>query len=191
LHCSGGQNSLRKSPRRLHRSWERLPARSGGHQSKPRRHRDRRRRRRIGGELSARGPDNARDRTDRRGGPIGQPLWGCEGRVRDETGKQTKQLRVECIAFRRVMRGPMAVWTERKQQVHTRFTFLRAENVMNVQETTISSVVRADEFAPVRCRPILLSFTRRASTRFSSLRSEGLRRFPIRWSIPKSFISII
>jgi hypothetical protein len=57
-------------------------------------------------------------------------------------GSKLKQLRVEGVAIRRVMRGPMAVWTERNTSPYP-VTFLRTENVMNVQETTITPVVRA------------------------------------------------
>jgi len=74
--------------------------------------------------------------------PIDSHYEGARASGGTKLGSKLKQLRVECIAFRRVMRGPMAVWTERNHKSIPGH-FSPRENVMNVQETTISSVVRA------------------------------------------------
>jgi hypothetical protein len=57
-------------------------------------------------------------------------------------GSKLKQLLVKRIAIRRKMRSSMAIWTERNTSPHP-VTYLRAKNVMNIQETNIPAVVRA------------------------------------------------
>jgi hypothetical protein len=50
-------------------------------------------------------------------------------------GSKLKQLLVKRIAIRREMRSSMAIWTERNTGPYP-VTFLRAKNVMNIQETS-------------------------------------------------------